>query len=281
MFVDISERAFEDAIEASLIQDSPDTAQNGASVVAEARRSYLNMPSGGYRKRLSEDYDRALCLIPRDVLDFVLATQPQEWKRLCQHHGSEVEQRFLKRLATEIGRKGTLHVLRNGIRDMGCKFQLAYFRPASGLNEETRQLYKGNLFSVVRQLHYSEKNEKSLDLVLFLNGLPIFTVELKNPLTGQTVEDAIRQYKRDRDPRELLFNYGRCLAHFASRPGTRLCDDTARGAADPFPPLQPRQVWRGWKSTSLAHGKRLRHLLSVGGDLGAGQCAGLDEAVRP
>ena len=218
MFVDISERAFEDAIEASLIQDSPDTAQNGASVVAEARRSYVNMPSGGYRKRLSEDYDRALCLISRDVLDFVLATQPKEWKRLCQHHGSEVEQRFLKRLATEIGRKGTLHVLRNGIRDMGCKFQLAYFRPASGLNEETRQLHKGNLFSVVRQLHYSEKNEKSLDLVLFLNGLPIFTVELKNPLTGQTVEEAIRQYKRDRDPRELLFNYGRCLAHFAVDP---------------------------------------------------------------
>ena len=94
MFVDISERAFEDAIEASLIQDGPDTAQNGASFVAEARRSYLNMPSGGYRKRQSEDYDRALCLIPRDVLDFVLATQPQEWKRLCQHHGSEVERRF-------------------------------------------------------------------------------------------------------------------------------------------------------------------------------------------
>ena len=106
----------------------------------------------------------------------------------------------------------------NGIKDSGCKFRLAYFRPASGLNEETQRLHAANLFAVVRQLRYSEKNEKSLDLVLFLNGIPIFTAELKNPLTGQDVEDAIRQYKTDRDPREPLFAYGRCLAHFAVDP---------------------------------------------------------------
>ena len=177
MNVDVSERAFEDAIEASLLQ-------HGEGVIAEERPSYLDMPPGGYHKRRDEDYDRSLCLIPRDVLDFVLATQPQEWKRLSQHHGAAVEEQFLKRLSSEIGRRGALDVLRNGIRDMGCRFRLAYFRPASGLNEETRWLYQGNTFSVARQLHYSERNNKSLDLALFLNGIPIFTAELKNPLHG-------------------------------------------------------------------------------------------------
>ena len=81
-----------------------------------------------------------------------------------------------------------------------------------------RRLHAANLFAVVRQVHFSVKNEKSLDLVLFLNGIPIFTAELKNPLNGQDVEDAIRQYKTDRDPREPLFAYGRCLAHFAVDP---------------------------------------------------------------
>ena len=211
MNVDVSERAFEDAIEASLLQHS-------GGAVTEGRGSYLDMLPGGYQKRRDEDYDRALCLIPRDVLDFILATQPKEWKRLSQHHGAAVEEQFLKRLSSEIGRRGALDVLRNGISDMGCRFRLAYFRPASGLNEETRWLYQGNTFSVARQLHYSERNNKSLDLALFLNGIPIFTAELKNPLTGQDVQDAIRQYRTDRDPREPLFAYGRCLAHFAVDP---------------------------------------------------------------
>jgi type I restriction enzyme R subunit len=109
-------------------------------------------------------------------------------------------------------------VLRNGFKDSGCKFRLAYFRPASGLNEETQRLHAANVFSVVRQVRYSEKNDNSLDVVLFLNGLPIFTGELKNPLTGQDVEDAIRQYKTNRDPREPLLAYGRCVAHFAIDP---------------------------------------------------------------
>ncbi len=208
MNVDVSERAFEDAIEACLLRQSE-------GVIAEERASYMDMPPGGYQKRRDEDYDRTLCLIPRDVLDFVLATQPREWKRLSQHHGAAVEEQFLKRLSSEIGRRGALDVLRNGIKDMGCRFQIAYFRPASGLNEETRWLYRGNVFAVLRQLHYSESNNNSLDLALFLNGVPIFTAELKNPLTGQDVQDAIRQYRTDRDPREPLFAYGRCLAHFA------------------------------------------------------------------
>ena len=211
MNVDVSERAFEDAIEASLLRHSE-------VAIAEERASYMDMPSGGYQKRGDEDYDRALCLIPQDALDFVLATQPQEWKRFSQHHGDSVREQFLKHLSSEIRRRGALDVLRNGTRTTGCRFRLAYFRPSSGLNEDTRSLYQGNVFSVARQLHYSERNNKSLDLVLFLNGIPIFTAELKNPLTRQTVQDAIRQYRTDRDPREPLFAYGRCLAHFAVDP---------------------------------------------------------------
>jgi type I restriction enzyme R subunit len=218
MSPEISERAFEDAIECALLQYGPDACPGDPTAVRETSPPYGENPPGGYRRRKPEDYDRALCLLPRDVVDFVLATQPKEWKKLEQHHGAAVREQFLRRLAAEIERRGALDVLRNGIKDSGCKFRLAYFRPASGLNEETRRLHAANLFAVVRQLHYSTKNEKSLDLVLFLNGIPIFTAELKNPLTGQTVEDAIRQYKTDRDPREPLFKYGRCLAHFAVDP---------------------------------------------------------------
>jgi type I restriction enzyme R subunit len=210
----VSERSCEEAIEGALLQYGSDACAGDATAVRETSPPYGDTPPGGYRRRRPEDYDRARCLLPRDVVDFVLATQPKEWKKLEQHHGGALRERFLERLAAELERRGALDVLRNGIKDSGCKFRLAYFRPASGLNEETRRLHAANLFAVVRQPRYSEKNEKSLDLVLFLNG----TAELKNPLTGQTVEDAIRQYKTDRDPRESLLAYGHCLAHFAVDP---------------------------------------------------------------
>ncbi len=219
MTPDISERAFEEAIECGLLQHGPDACAGDATAVRETSPSYGDVPPGGYHKREPDDYDRTLCLLTRDVVDFVLATQPKEWKKLEQHHGATVREQFLRRLAAEVERRGTLDVLRNGLKDSGVKFRLAYFRPASGLNEETRWLHAANLFAVVRQVHYSTKDEqKSLDLVLFLNGLPIFTGELKSPLNGQDVEDAIRQYKTTRDPREPLFAYGRCLAHFAVDP---------------------------------------------------------------
>ncbi|MGH7790526.1 MAG: type I restriction endonuclease subunit R, partial [Candidatus Binatia bacterium] len=213
MSPDISERAFEAAIECGLLRGGPDACPDEAPMVREPPAEWG--PPGGYRRRRPQDYDRALCLLPRDALDFVLATQPQEWQKLAQHHGAAVQEQFCKRLAAEIAQRGALDVLRTGIRDSGCKFRLAYFRPASGLNQETRRLHAGNLFAAVRQLRYSEQNENSLDLVLFLNGIPLFTAELKNPLSGQTVEDAMRQYRRDRDPREPLLAYRRCLAHFA------------------------------------------------------------------
>lgn len=170
----------------------------------------------GYRVRAwDRDYDRALCLDPELVVQFVLTTQPKTWEKLKLQHGDEVKPRFLKRLAKEIGSRGTLDVLRKGVIDLGCKFDLACFRPETGLNQEHERLCRANTFSVIRQLRYSEKNANSIDLVLFLNGLPILTAELKNPETGQTVQHAIKQYKNDRDPKEPLLHFGRCLAHFA------------------------------------------------------------------
>ena len=210
----ISERAFEDAIEATLLRHDPDDVPGEPSGVAEEQTPYGDpwTQPGGYHRHRSEDYDRELCLLPNDVVDFILATQPKEWEKLSQHYGAQVKERFLRRLSSEIERRGALSVLRTGVKDMGCTFRLAFFRPASGLNQETRRLYAANFFAVARQVRYSTKNEKSLDLVLFLNGIPLFTAELKNPLSGQTVEDAIHQYRTDRDPRgEPLLAYGRCL----------------------------------------------------------------------
>ncbi len=220
MSVRVGERSFEEAIECALLENGPDACAGDAITVRETLAPYGDGGAalGGYRKRRREEYDRELCLLSRDVVDFILATQPKEWERLRQHYGAEVKERFLARLSREIGRRGALDVLRNGVKDSGCAFRLAFFRPASGLNEALQRLHAANLFAVVRQLRYSEKDAKSLDLVLFLNGIPIFTAELKNPLNAQTVEDAIRQYKTDRDPREPLLAHGRCLAHFAVDP---------------------------------------------------------------
>ena len=178
-----TERAFEEAIECALLEHGPDACAGDATLVREATFTYGEDVPGGYRRRSSRDYDAGLCLVPADVLNFILATQPKEWTKLEQHHGADLRDRFLKRLSREIGRRGALDVLRTGIKDSGCKFQLAYFRPPSGLNEELQRLHAANLFAVLRQLHYhptsgdTENVKKltglSVDLGLFLNGIPI------------------------------------------------------------------------------------------------------------
>src|SRR5438876_659674 len=124
MTPDISERALEEAIEAALLEDGPDAPASTIRATRETRSAFDGGP-GGYRKRAPEEYDRGLCLLPRDVVDFVLATQPKEWERLKQHHGSGIREQFLKRLSSEIERRGALDVLRNGVKDSGCRFHLA------------------------------------------------------------------------------------------------------------------------------------------------------------
>ncbi|MCZ2112927.1 MAG: DEAD/DEAH box helicase family protein [Anaerolineae bacterium] len=169
----------------------------------------------GFVRREREKYDRQLCLDPEALFSFLYSTQAKTWEKLKTQHGEQVKERFLRRLTSEIESRGTLDVLRKGVTDLGCKFDLAYFRPESKLNEEHNRLYDANLIGVMRQVRYSDRNDNSLDLVLFVNGLPVITAELKTPLKGQTVQDAVAQYRFDRDPKEPLFRFGRCLAHFA------------------------------------------------------------------
>ncbi len=145
-------------------------------------------------------------------------------------------------------------------------------------------LYQANQFTVMRQVRYSEKTDHSLDLVLFLNGLPLFTAELKNPLNDQDVTDAITQYRRTRDPREPVFALGRCLAHFAVDPFLVYVTTQLQGRRDGLPAVQPGrrrgQGPRGRQSAAQAR-QRLQHRLPVARGLGAGQRPRPDAVFRP
>lgn len=256
--MDISEKNFEQIIEAVLLTGAPKEDAGGAGYAALPGAWFEGAP-GGYRKRKPEVYDRGLCLIPEDVLSFIYATQPKEWEKFKKQHGADAKDRLLKRLGSEIKTRGMLEVLRKGIKSDGCTFRLAYFQPSSGLNEELRRLFEANLFCVIRQLKYSENNDRSLDLALFLNGLPIFTAELKNPLTGQDVQDAIRQYRFDRDPKEPLFAFGRCLGHFAVDPDLVYLSTRLQGLSTRFLPFNQGRnggagnppAWNGFATSYL------------------------------
>ena len=169
----------------------------------------------GYRSQQSAIYNRSLCLIPDEMLKFIQDTQPIVYQKLERQYGAETPVKLLDRVSREMQNRGVLDVLRNGVKDRGCYFDLTYFQPSSGMNPDQQRFYAQNRFSLIRQLHYSQRNEKSLDMALFLNGLPLVTMELKNSLTGQTVVDAEKQYRTDRDPREPLFQFKRCVVHFA------------------------------------------------------------------
>ena len=172
----------------------------------------------GYRKRAPGDYDRALCLDTGLVVSFVQATQPETWARYTRQYPTGAAKRLAQRLARAIEQKGASYTFHNELKDSGCHFRLAYFKPNTTLNPAEQQRYRGNIFSVVRQLRYrpeSDVSQPEIDLTLFLNGIPIFTAELKNQFTGQNAADAIKQYQKDRPPTEPLLSPGRCLAHFA------------------------------------------------------------------
>lgn len=168
-----------------------------------------------YEQRNYHDYDRELCLDSELLFRFLEDTQSEELEKLKTIYGSDYKAKIMRRLFKQVQSKTIVEVLKEGIKDNGIKLTLAYDKPNSILNEDDGVKYSKNIFSVMRQVHFSLKNEKSLDMVLFLNGLPIITLELKNELTGQNVNDAKEQYKNDRDPREELFKFGRCLVHFA------------------------------------------------------------------
>ena len=164
---------------------------------------YLN--SIKYKSIHYEKYDRSLCLIKNEVIDFIKKTQKEKWDKLKDAYSEEVESKVLDRISSEISRRGVIDVLRNQVSDRGVYLDLCYFEPKSDLNSDHLSLFKSNQFSLVRQLHYSTKNENSIDMGLFLNGIPIVTMELKNQLTGQNYKHSENQYRFDRDPKKNLF----------------------------------------------------------------------------
>lgn len=170
------------------------------------------------------DYDRKLALKVDSLVSFVRQTQPDEWGKIEGLYGSHTRERFLKRLCDELephdDRGGVLNVLCHGIRMApGAQFRLCFFRPATDKNPDAWERYRANRFEVVRQLRYGtmpDDKDNSVDVVLFVNGIPVVTMELKNNLTGQRTEHAVKQYKCDRSPKELLFKANRrAIVHFA------------------------------------------------------------------
>ncbi|WP_270962291.1 type I restriction endonuclease subunit R [Campylobacter upsaliensis] len=165
----------------------------------------------GYIKRKSEDYDKSLGVDRELFLNFLHSTQAKTLQEL-EIRGIK-EQELLKRIFSQIQDKGSLKALQAGVKIRDITIKLAHPKPNSSANEKAIENYNKNIFSITRQLYFSEKNNKSLDMVIFLNGLPLITMELKNPFTGQNVYNAIEQYKKDRDPRESIFKQS--VVHFA------------------------------------------------------------------
>jgi hypothetical protein len=174
----------------------------------------------GWGKVAPAGYDRKLGLFPDEVIAFVKGSQPKAWAQLVSRHGGEASarQKFLKVVADALDHRGVISVLRSAVKDTGVTVRLCFFKPASTRNAEQSQRYAANRLGVVRQLHHSESHPAdSLDLTLVVNGIPVATAELKNPLTGQGLEQAMVQYRTDRNPHDLIFTK-RALVHFAVDP---------------------------------------------------------------
>lgn len=189
-----------------------DTSETGLETLIE--RSLVEV--AGYVRGQRTDYQRDVCLDTQQLLAFLEATQPHAMARLRTRHGAKYAQKLWERVRAQIGERGLVDVLRTGIKEGTEELTLYYPQPASNLNPQATERYAANRFSVTRQVQYNtDVKRRVLDMVIFLNGLPIATFELKNRLTTQNVQDAIHQYQQDRDPKEPLFALGRCLVHFA------------------------------------------------------------------
>lgn len=212
MKTDTSEKGLESLIVEAMVgrasAEAPPTGE-GISLIRE------RYGGTGWILGRAEAYDREFCVDLPQLRTFLHATQPKIAEALELDKDSPTRRKFLARLQGEISKRGVVDVLRHGIKDGPHHVEMFYGTPSPG-NEKAAALHAANRFTVTRQLRYSrDETQRALDLALFINGLPVSTFELKNSLTKQTVEDAVEQYKRDRDPRETLFEFGRCIVHFA------------------------------------------------------------------
>jgi type I restriction enzyme R subunit len=208
-----SEAAFETVIEAHLLQN-------------------------GYASVSREGFDRERAIFPEVVLSFIRDTQPADWAKIEALHGAKTGEQVLADLCKWMDANGSVATLRHGFKCYGRALRVAFFKAAHELNSELEARYAANRLGLTRQLRFSPRSEKSLDVTLSLNGIPIATVELKNPLTGQTVEDALRQYLHDRDAREPVFEFKRrTLVHFAADTESVRMTTRLAGAATHFLPF--------------------------------------------
>jgi type I restriction enzyme R subunit len=208
-----NEAAFETVIEAHLLQN-------------------------GYVPIAREGFDRDRAIFPETILSFIRDTQPKDWDKLEALHGDKTGEQVLTDLCKWMDTNGALATLRHGFKCYGRTLHAAFFKAAHELNPELEARYAANRLGLTRQLHFSPRSEKSLDVTLSLNGIPVATVELKNPLTGQTIEEARRQYKQDRDPREPIFEFKRrTLVHFAVDTESVLMTTRLAGTATHFLPF--------------------------------------------
>jgi type I restriction enzyme R subunit len=214
MTTDTSEKGLETLIMRHM------TGEDGLAVMPNMAAE-RTVPYGGtgYIAGSAQDYDRAHALDVPQLFAFLRASQPEAFKKLAMVDANDPKDinrlKFLARLSAEVGKRGVIDVLRKGVDHGPLHFDLFYGTPSPG-NAKAEALHAQNRFSMTRQVAYSmDETRRALDLVLFINGLPIATFELKNSLTKQTVADAIEQFKRDRDPRERLFEFGRCVVHLA------------------------------------------------------------------
>lgn len=171
---------------------------------------------GGYVKGNQDTYDKERAIDMPVLMQFIETTQPKVWKRYQNVYGEKAQRQLYMMFQQNVSDYGLIHVLRNGIMDRGMNIRFAYFAPASNLNEELVQKYNSNILTETRQFAYSTQNHNTIDIVLSLNGIPIVALELKNQITGQSVDDAKRQYQKDRSSREFIFRFNnRILVYFA------------------------------------------------------------------
>ena len=233
---DTSERGLERLICTALAGHPCDPPAEGT--VADPRAGYGGV---GWSGGNFHDYDREYCVDLVQLEAFLRATQPEVAEALALSEDGPTRRAFLTRLQGEISRRGTIEVLRSGIKHGALHLHLFYGTPSEH-NPQAQERFEQNLFTVTRQLRYSRDDaQRALDIGLFINGLPVFTFELKNSLTKQTADDAVLQYQQDRNPREKLFEFGRCVAHFAvDEREVQFCTDL-KGKASWFLPFN-----RGW-----------------------------------
>lgn len=206
--MEINEKRFEYDIESFLISDKGGYEQFVGQDHSE--------PAGTAKWVHNRQHDVDKCIYMDVLIEFIEKTQPKAWERYKKYYGDNASEKLYHRLESVIAEQGLIYVLRNGIEDLGIKIKLCYFKPESNLNEDAMKKYNSNILGCTRQFYFSPDNDKSIDMVLSVNGIPVVALELKNQFTGQDVTNAITQFQKRRNPKEFCFRPNhRFLVYFA------------------------------------------------------------------